>query len=315
MTKIPSAPGAATSSDWLLLALIVAFGGSAFVGIRAGIETMPPAAVAIARIWVGAGALYILMRIAGRRLPPFFQRAGGRLHIRRSWRAMIGVGVIGNVAPFFLFPWAQLRIDSGLAGIYMAFMPIWTLALAYFFAGESLTPRKLVGFALGFAGVVLLMGPDAVRGAASGDLLAQASLLLATLLYATSAVLARRAPPIRPRVFAAGMMISAAVAATPAVFLFPMQVDQWSALSIAAVIALGLFPTGFNGVLIIMVIRRVGAGFMALSNYFTPLWAVAMGALIYAERLAPSAFVALGLILAGVALSQRRPRHAKRRPS
>jgi drug/metabolite transporter (DMT)-like permease len=291
--------------DWTLLALIVAFGGSAFVMIRTAVETIPPMGVAVGRIWVGALLLYAVMRAAGRRLPPLFVRSSGAIRIRRAWKWMFAVGAVGNLLPFFLFPWAQQYVESGLAGVYMAFMPIWTVALAYFFAGESLSGRKLIGFLLGFAGVMILMGPEVIRGALSSDIKAQAALLFATFLYAASAVIARRAPPIRPRVFAAGMMIVAAIMATPALLFVELQPSDWKFASIASVIGLGLFPTGLNGVLIIMLIRRAGAGFMSLSNYITPLWAVAMGAAIFHERLETTVFVALILILLGVAISQR----------
>lgn len=276
--------------------------------IRGAIETVPPTVVASSRLWVGALVLYVIMRQAGRRLPPFFIRTHNKGRIRRAWIWMIAIGVIGNTLPFFIFPWAQQYVDSGLAGVYMAFMPIWTIALAFFFAGETLNGRKLVGFALGFVGVIILMGPEVLKGAVDSDLRAQGGLLLATLLYAIAVVLTRLAPPIRPRVFAAGMMLVAAISSTPALLFSTININDWSATSIASIIGLGVFPTGLNGVLIIMLVRRVGAGFMALTNYFTPLWAVAIGALIYHERLEPGAFLALGVILLGVAISQRKGR-------
>lgn len=299
--------------DWVLLALIVAFGGSSFVMIRSAVETIPPGVVAVGRLWVGAILLYVLMHSAGRRLPPFFIRvkndeSPATFRIRRSWLWMIAVGAVGNVLPFFIFPWAQQYVESGLAGIYMAFMPIWTLVLAYAFAGEGLTRYKIVGFILGLAGVIVLMGPEALGGAASSDIRAQGALLFATFLYAASAVLARRAPPIRPRVFAAGMTLIAAIMATPVLLFIDWNTQDWSFVSIISIVGLGIFPTGLNGVLIIMLIRRTGAGFMALSNYITPVWAVMMGAIVYSERLAITAFAALAIILIGVAISQRRAR-------
>ena len=305
LAKTATAP---TPYDWALLALIVAFGGSSFVMISTAVETAPPAVIAVGRLWVGAILLYGLMRAAGRRLPPFLIRAetqrGPNWRIRHSWRWMIAVGAVGNVLPFFIFPWAQQFVESGLAGIYMAFMPIWTLALAYLFAGEALTRNKAAGFFLGLAGVIVLIGPDALGDAALSDIRAQGALLLATFLYAASAVVARRAPPIRPRVFAAGMMIAAALMASPALLFAEWRPQDWSFVSIMSVIGLGVFPTGLNGVLIIMAIRRAGAGFMALSNYITPLWAVVMGALVCSERLDATAFAALAIILLGVAVSQ-----------
>ena len=305
-------PADATLYDWALLALIVAFGGSSFVMIRNAVETVPPAAVAAGRLWVAAALLYVVMRASGRRLPPFFVRNGTAWRIRRSWVWMIAVGAVGNVLLFYFFPWAQQYVESGLAGVYMAFMPIWTVALAYLFAGERLSGRKLAGFALGFTGVIVLMGPDAIKGALSSNLAAQAGLLLATFLYAASAVLSRRAPAIPPRVFAAGMLVVAAVMAVPALFVVDLQRQEWTLSSLLSIVFLGVFPTGLNGMLIIMLIRRAGAGFMALANYITPLWAVGLGALIFHERLDWPVFLALGVILAGVAISQRSPFGKKR---
>lgn len=305
-------PAEATLFDWTLLAAVVAIGGSSFAMIRAAVETMPPAAIAIGRLWVGAIVLYIVMRIAGRRFPPLFQTVHGRLRLRRSWGSMIAVGASGYLLPFFLFPWAQQYVDSGLAGVYMTFMPIWTLALAFLFAGEPINARKLFGFAMGFVGVIILMGPDVFKGLATSDLRAQGGLLLATFLYAASTIYARRAAPIRPRVFAAGVVLSGAVIATPALFFVDMVPSQWSITAILSVIALGVGPTGLAAVLIIIMIRRAGAGFMSLANYIIPLWAVAVGAVLFHERLEPNAFIALAVILVGVAISQRSPFQKKR---
>ena len=244
MSRKRISPAEATLFDWALLALIVAFGGSSFAFIRKAVETAPPSVVAAGRLWVAAILVYILMRAAGRRLPPFLIRSGKSWRIRRSWWWMIAVGASGNVLPFYLFPWAQQYVESGLAGVYMAFMPIWTVALAYFFAGEHLSARKLGGFALGFVGVIILMGPEALKGVMTSGFLAQLGLLLATFLYAISAVLARRAPPIRPRIFASGMLIVAAVMAVPALFFTDLRQEEWSAASLWSIVFLAFSQRG-----------------------------------------------------------------------
>ena len=299
--------GRVETRDWIYLAIIIAFGGSSFAMIRGAVETIPPAVIAVSRLWIGAAVLCAFVVAKRRKFPKFLAPGenGPRLH--RAWGSMLAVGVVGNTVPFFIFPWAQQYVDSGLAGIYMAFMPIWTLGLGFLFADESITPQKVVGFGLGFVGVVILMGPDAMSGAASASTLAQAAMLFAAFLYAGSAVLARRAPPVRPRVYAAGVLLCAAVAATPSLFFVDFASDQWSLTSILCVIGLGVFPTGLNAFVIVALIRRAGAGFMALANYLTPLWAVLLGAAIYAERLSLSTFLALGVILIGVFVTQRRP--------
>ncbi|MEM9170044.1 MAG: DMT family transporter [Pseudomonadota bacterium] len=309
----PAGPGGEpearpTLRDWIAFAVIVALGGSSFAMIRGAVDTVPPSVVSVARLWVGAVFLYAVMKQAGRRFPPLVSDGA----ITREWRWIAAVAIVGYVGPFFLYPWAQQYIESGLAGVYMAFMPLFTMGLAYLFAGEALTARKIAGFALGFIGVGVLLGPAAFSGAASSSLVAQLALLAASLGYAGAAVITRRAPTIRPRVFAAGTLLCAATLSTPALFLFDLKADQWSLVGLLNVVGLGLGPTGLGGVLLIIIIQRVGAGFMALANYLTPAWAVIAGAIVFGERLEPFVFVALGVILAGVAVSQSGRRGSQR---
>jgi drug/metabolite transporter (DMT)-like permease len=301
---------APTPFDWLLFVVIVAVGGSSFAMIRGAVESVPPVAITVGRLWIGAIFLYIVMRQAGRRLPPL-RRPETPRHVNPEWWWIIAISVIGYVGPFTIFPWAQQYIDSGLAGIYMAFMPIWTVFLAAFFAGESFNGRKIVGFLMGFAGVVILIGPAVIGEAAATSIVAQIALLVATFGYAIAAVITRRAPPIRPRAFAAATLICAAILSTPAVFFTEMRMDEWTLSGVFNVIGLGLGPTGLGGVLLIILIQRVGAGFMAFANYLTPLWAVGMGALLFGERLGVNALIALVVILTGVAISQRQSKSAR----
>ncbi len=293
-----------TPADWLLFLLLVFIGGSSFAMIRGAVETVPPIVVTVGRLWIGAIFLYVVMIHAGRKFPPLLVPTQTGQKINPDWNWMLAIAMIGYLGPFFIFPWAQQYIDSGLAGIYMAFMPIWTVVLAYFFAAESLGPKKIIGFILGFAGVIILIGPDVISEAGGTSLLAQAAVLAATVGYAAAAVITRNAPKIRPRVFAAGTLVCSAIIATPALFIADLEIDSWSTAGILNVIALGVGPTGLAGILLILLIQRVGAGFMALANYITPVWAVIVGAVLFQERLEVSAFIALAIILTGVAISQ-----------
>lgn len=305
-------PASARPLDWLLLAMLVMISGSSFVMIRGALASMPPVAIAVIRLWLGAGLMTLIMLIAGRRFPPPLVKTGKGLRLHNSWAAMLLISIVGYTVPFLIFPWAQQFVDSGLAGVYMAFMPVWTVFLAFFFAGESLTPGKIAGFALGLAGALILLGPDVIAGAARSSILAQVGLLFATFCYAASAILMRRTRAIRPRVFAAGTILGAAIFATPALLLADLHAGQWRLASIASVVGLAVGPTGLAGLIIIMIVKRAGAGFMALANYLAPVWAVILGAVIFHERLEPRVFIALALILIGVAASQRR---SKARPA
>ena len=301
-------PAEAGPLDWMLLAGLIAMGGSSFTFIHMALETAPPAVVTIGRLWLAAIFLYGAMRAKGRRFPPLLVRTIKGLRPHRLWVWMSMVGLIGYTIPFFIFPWAQQFVPSGLAGVYMAFMPIWTLMLAALFADERLTPARIAGFVLAAAGVLVLMGPDALAGISGDNLLAQAGLLLATLLYAASAVMSRRAPPARRIVFSAGIVLMGALFSTPGLLFTPIDPASWSARSMLSIVALGVGPTALAGVIIIIIIRRAGASFMALANYIVPLFAVLAGAALFGERLGLNVFLALALIFAGVFISQQRAR-------
>ncbi|MEL6790465.1 MAG: DMT family transporter [Pseudomonadota bacterium] len=313
MSSTPDTP-LPRALDWLLLTILILVGGTSFAMIRGAIETIPPAIVAVARLWIGAIMMLIIMHLAGRTLPTLFLRHDRGAAISPAWLAMIACGIIGNSVPFLLFPWAQQYVPTGLAGIYMAIMPLWTIVLAALFASEALTVPRVAGFALGFLGVVVLlipslMAPDAtgIATATNGEALrAQLGLIVATLGYAGSAVIARRAPAIRPRAFSAGILLSAALAATPALFFTPINPEDWSLISILCVIGLGIFATGMGAIIIIVIIQRNDAGFMSYANYLTPIWAVLLGVLLFRERLHPLVFVALAIITLGLYVSQRR---------
>ena len=276
----------------MMLAVAV-IGGAAFAGIEVAIETAAPTTVAAARLWIGAALMLGYAASRGARLPPL--RAG------EGWGFAALVGLVGYAVPFTLFPTAQQTVSSVAAGVVMAFLPLGTLLLAGLALGEPLTPRKLLGFALGLVGVLVMIGPAALRLAAGAgaELGAQLMLLAAVTSYAVANVLMRRAPSVRPSAFAAMFLLCGAIWATPAAILSgaaDVSVRSW-----IAILVLGLLPTGATSVLILMVVRRAGAGFFALSAYAAPLVALALGVVWLEEPLLPRQVAGLALILAGLA--------------
>ena len=302
----PPAPNEPELRDWLLLACMTFIGGSSFGGIKLAVATAEPGVVAAARLWVAAIFLIVYAYATGRRFPAFLARRGGRRTISSEWRFMIAGGIIGYSLPFTLIPFAQQTVTSMLAGIYMAFMPLMTILLGRIFADEVLTTRKVLGFCLGTTGVIFLIGPAALAGIFSSDVVAQGALLLAVTGYAVYAVLTRRAPPMQARPFAAGVMLCSAVGATP----FALASGQdWGAISIlswAAIVFLGVFPSAIAAILIITMIRRAGAGFMSMTNYVTPVVAILIGVAAFGETLEWTFIAGLAAILVGLAIARRR---------
>ena len=171
--------------NWSLLLALVAMWGSAFMFMKIGVATVAPATLVAGRLVLAAAVLYAVMRARGLALPP----------PGRRWLPFAALAILGNSLPFYLIAWGQQFIDSALAGILISIMPLATLVLAHFFvAGERMTPPRVAGFATGFAGIVVLMGPAALAGlgGSAGTALAQAAVLGGALCYAGNSVLARR---------------------------------------------------------------------------------------------------------------------------
>ncbi|MGV6800548.1 MAG: DMT family transporter [bacterium] len=303
MTDISaSSPPKASLQDWGLLLSLVLLGGTSFSAIRIAVETAEPAIVSAGRLWVAAIILLAYSYYTGRHLPVIYHYKDKK--VDKRWAYMLACGVIGYTIPFFLFPWAQRSVPSMLAGIYMAFMPLATVIMARLFAEEPLGLRKGLGFVIGTMGVLMLIGPAALTHLHGSDLFAQMAIVGAVMCYSAYAVITRRAPAMPARSFAAGMLLCAAVAATPLAFFSAQDWSLLSGRSIAAIIFLGLFPSGLAAILIIVLIQRIGAGFMSMANYMTPIIAIISGMLIFQEPLKSNFLIGLIIIFTGLAITQ-----------
>jgi drug/metabolite transporter (DMT)-like permease len=297
-------------AEWALLIGLVALWGSSFLLVRVALDAFTPVAVTAGRLLIGAGVLLLVLLLTQRRVP-----ASGR-----AWAFFLTMAVLGNALPFFLIAWGQVAIPSGLTGILMAVMPLVVLLLAHFFvAGERLTRRRGLGFLLGFVGVIVLTGPDALAALVGVDaaLLSQLAVLTAAVCYGVAVIVARRGPPLNPVVTGAAVLSIASVlvgtvlvaggalGGAEAVVHHPPSL--WPGLALAA---LGALSTGLATVVYFVLVARAGPTFLSLINYLIPVWAVVLGAVVLDERLPPRAFAALGLILAGVVIARWRPRRA-----
>ncbi len=289
-----------TLNDWLLLLALAAMWGSSFMFNRIAVADLPPLTVVAGRVGVAALVLTIIVYATGRRLPP-----PGRI-----WAPFVLIAVIGNALPFYLITWGQQVVESALAGILMAGMPLATLVLAHFLiAGEHLTRQRAAGFATGFAGIVVLMGPAALAGV-GGDVLrivSQLAVFGGALCYALQSVLTRLIIKGDVMVAAAATLIVASIIVLPVALWMdrPWQLAP-GAGSLAAVAWLGVMPTALATILYFQLIRSAGPSFMSLVNYLSPSVAVFLGVALMAEHPHANAYLGLALILSGIALTQRR---------
>lgn len=221
------------------------------------------------------------------------------------WSKFFLVGLFGNVLPFTLIGWGEESIDSGLAAILMAVMPIATLVLAHFFAeDERMNPARITGVAFGFAGVLVLIGPDVLRGVGD-EAIRQIAVAGGASCYAIATVIGRRLPKMPTSLSSASALTAASVLILPMSLIFdqPWTLSP-SDESINAVIILGLFPTALAYILYFALLRRTGANFIALNNYLIPCLGVIWGIIFLDELLNWHAVLALGIILTGVAFTR-----------
>lgn len=286
--------------DWGLLACLTLMWGSSYLFIKITVGAIPPLTLVAMRLAVGAVFLAGVIWALGLSLP------------RRPvvWMHLLALAVLGICMPLYLISWGQQRIDSGLTGILLAFMPLATLLLAHFFvAGERMTGNKLAGFVLGLAGIALLAGPEALKQLAggSGEFLPRVAVAGGAVCYAVNTVIARLMPRTDARVAAAGtMLIGAALMLPLALLLDAPWTLRPTPLSVAACIWLGLVPTATANIVYFRLIARTGPTFVSLTNYLSPGVAVLAGWLILGETLNEMALLALALILGGIGLATRR---------
>jgi len=289
--------------DWSRLLGLTVLWGSAFLLTKVAVSALDPDLVVAGRLLV-ACLLLVPLAMWRWRNHGAEESWGARL-----WVFLLLIAVFGNALPFSLIAWGQQHIDSALAGILMAIMPLATLGLSHYLVpGEQLTPYRIAGFLLGFTGVVVLMGPDALGEAANGEgsLLPMLAVLGGALCYAISAILARLRPASDALPSAAATTLMASALMLPLVLGLgdPDPPAQATGASVAAVLALGAFSTAWASILYFQLIKSAGPAFVSQLNYLIPLWAVAAGMLFLGERPEPEALYALVLILGGILLVQ-----------
>ncbi len=287
--------------NWLRIGALGLIWGASFTFISVALRDVGPFTVAAVRITLGAVFLLSLLRIRGLRLPSTEPGPG-----RKVWRFSVFMALFSNVIPFSLLGWAQQSVASGFAGVCMAAVPLLILPLAHVFVpGERMHLRRAGGFVLGTTGVVVLIGAEAFASTGKDlESLARLACLGAAMCYATGSILTRLCPPVHLLSLAAAVMTLAAGMIVPVALIVEGIPNSMSLKGFFALIYLGILPTGVAQLLLVQVTREAGPGFFGLVNYMVPVWSVILGAVLLSEAVPPRLFLAMAMILAGVAISQ-----------
>ena len=264
-----------TLKHWALLGYLVFFWGFAFGLIAVALEAFHPVAVVWSRLTLGALVMLLVLRLQRGRIP-----LSGRWPLR-----MVLLSVTGNVVPFTLIAWAEQRVASGEVGLLMALMPIAILVMGhYFLEHERMTTLRLVGVAMGFGGVILLMGDTVFAGSEQERLWGQVAAVTATMCYAINGIYTKRLPGFDPVAITAGSLVAGSlILLAPALWL-----QEWSDPSLnptawGALLVLGVFSTGVATWVYFVVVSEVGPGFLSTINYLIPALAFIVGVLLLKE--------------------------------
>ena len=271
----------------VLLAALALIWGSSFMFIKVAVRQLDPSTLILGRLGLAAVTLAVVV--------PFLARSPWR-DVRTHWRWLLVVGLLNTAVPFWLLSWGETRIDSGLASIIQASVPIFNALLAFgFFHEQRVTGPKLLGVLVGFVGVALLVGAQP-----HGKVLAAFAVVGMALCYACGGLLTRRLlADARAEVTALGTTTVAALVAVPG-GVAQATAPSWGAA--ASVVVLGVVGTALAYLLFFTIIVRAGAAYASLVTYLVPPVALTYGALFLGEHFGLTAFGGLALIFAGVAL-------------
>ena len=294
-----TSPPQITALSWLLVGVLGLVWGGTFMVIEIALRGITPFWLAAGRISFAACLMLVIWSFQGFKL--FATRPG-----RGTWATTAVIGALSAAVPFILLSWGQQFVTSGFAGVSMATVSLIVLPLAHYLVpGERLSPRKITGFLLGFAGVCVLIGGQAFQSSgAQLEIPGRIACMMAACCYAVSSILMRRLPAVDPIGLSSVLFLIGSAIVIPAAVIVegPPPLPDGHTLLVLAF--LGLVPTAAASYLRVIVVRSAGPVFMSLVGYQVPLWSVILGALVLGEALPPSLLGALALILSGVALSQ-----------
>ena len=272
------------------LATVYLVWGSTYLAIRVTDRTMPPLLMSAVRFAVAGVALYLFAG-RGRARPTW-----------REWRAAAIVGaallLVGNGG----VAWAETRLDSGLAALIVAVVPLWVAVLDRFVFGRRLSPAAMLGLFVGFVGVALL-----VRPGGGVDVAAALTLLATTGGWAAGSLYARGAPlPESPLLAASMQMLCASVLLTIAGLAFgeggQLHADVFAPKPVAAWIYLVAVGSLIAFSAYAWLLKNVRISIVATYAFVNPVVAVALGTLFLGERITLSTVVAGASIVVAVVL-------------
>lgn len=281
--------------EWALMGVLSLFWGASFFFYKVLVAELGPFTIVFGRMAIAALVMNVYLRLSGGKLPAW-----------RDWGPFFVFAAINNVVPFALIAYGETHISSGLASIINGMTPIFTVVVAHYWThNEKLSWNKVAGVGLGFAGVVLLIGPDALAGLGNADLLGELACLAATVSYGFAGVYGKRFVGRSLAQVSTAQMNAATVLVIPfaAIIEHPWTLPVptlgvWSAL-----FGIALVSTVLAYLIYFHILAKAGATNISLVTFLVPVSAVLMGVFFLGESVNANAvggMLAIGLGLAAI---------------
>ena len=284
-------------TNWFLLILLSAIWGGAFTLNKMALDFYTPEVIVAGRLIVGSVFLIVLIYFIYRRFSINLSQLNYYLFM----------SLVGIVIPFIAIINGQRHIDSAMAGILMATMPITTILLSHFFlADEKINQQKFIGFLISFFGVFILIYREDLflRNSFSITLISQLQVMLGSTLYSIAAIYGKKYKMTDPVNASTGTILFA----TFFMLIYLIFIDE-SNVSVSAllmnynILLLGILCTAIATIIYFQILQTAGASFLSIMNFLIPLWAILFGILILEDAFSWNYIFGLIIILTGIKLA------------
>ena len=284
-------------TNWFLLILLSAVWGGAFTLNKLALDSYTPEVIVAGRLIVGSVFLIVLVYFMYKRFTINFSQLNYYLFM----------SLVGIVIPFIAIINGQKHIDSAMAGILMATMPITTIMLSHFFlVDEKMNKQKFIGFIISFFGVFILIYRDNlfINNSFSSTLESQLLVMLGSTLYSVAAIYGKKYKMTDPVSASTGTILFA----TFFMIIYLLFIDDsnpnLSQLMLNTnIFLLGILCTAIATIIYFQILQTSGASFLSIMNFLIPLWAILFGILILDDAFSWNYILGLGVILLGIKLA------------
>ena len=284
-------------TNWFLLILLSAVWGGAFTLNKLALDSYTPEVIVAGRLIVGSVFLIVLVYFMYKRFTINFSQLNYYLFM----------SLVGIVIPFIAIINGQKHIDSAMAGILMATMPITTIMLSHFFlVDEKMNKQKFIGFIISFFGVFVLIYRDNlfINSSFSSTLESQLLVMLGSTLYSVAAIYGKKYKMTDPVSASTGTILFATFFMTIYLLFIDDSNPNLSQLMLNTnILLLGILCTAIATIIYFQILQTSGASFLSIMNFLIPLWAILFGILILDDAFSWNYILGLAVILLGIKLA------------